>query len=34
MAIRALESTLERMSINDENEPSNDGFLYKKSKVG
>ena len=33
MAIRTIESSLECMSINDENEPANDGFLYKKTKV-
>ena len=33
MTIRTIESSLECMSINDENEPANDGFLYKKTKV-
>lgn len=33
MAIRAIESRLEQLSVNDENEPSNGGILYQKSKV-
>ena len=33
MAIRALESRLERMSVNDENEPMNGGSMYLKPKV-
>ena len=33
MAIRALESRLERMSVNDENEPVNGGPSYQKPKV-
>lgn len=33
MAIRALESRLERMSVNDENEPTNGGSMYQKPKV-
>lgn len=33
MAIRALESRLERMSVNDENEPTNGGSIYQKPKV-
>ncbi len=33
MAIRALESRLERMSVNDENEPTNCGLIYQKPKV-
>ena len=33
MAIRALESRLERMSVNDENEPVNGGSMYLKPKV-
>ncbi|KAL8927512.1 MAG: hypothetical protein Q9208_002317 [Pyrenodesmia sp. 3 TL-2023] len=32
MAIRAIESRFERMSVNDENEPSNGGPVYVKSK--
>ncbi|KAL8906047.1 MAG: hypothetical protein Q9207_002277 [Kuettlingeria erythrocarpa] len=33
MAIRAIESRFERMSVNDENEPSHGGPIYTKSKV-
>jgi len=33
MAIRALESRLERMSVNDENEPADGGLIYQKPKV-
>ncbi|KAI4206317.1 MAG: hypothetical protein LQ346_001142 [Caloplaca aetnensis] len=32
MAIRAIESRFERMSVNDENEPSHGGPIYAKSK--
>ena len=34
MAIRTIESRLERMSVNDENEPANGGNMYPKPKVG
>jgi aurora kinase len=33
MATRALESRFERMSVNDENDPGNNGTHYYKSKV-
>lgn len=33
MAIRAIESRFERMSVNDENEPVNGGSIFQKSKV-
>ncbi len=33
MAVRAIESRLERMSVNDENEPANGGGVFHKSKV-
>ena len=33
MAIRLLESRLEQLSVNDENEPVNGGAVYQKSKV-
>ena len=33
MAVKALESRLERMSVNDENEPVNGGSMYLKPKV-
>lgn len=34
MAIRAIESRFEQMSVNDENEPPvNGGSIYHKSKV-
>ena len=34
MAIRAIESRLERMSVNDENEPINNRGIFQKPKVG
>ena len=33
MAIRTIESRLEQLSVNDENEPSNGGNRYQKSQV-
>lgn len=33
MAIRAIESRFERMSVNEENEPVNGGSMFQKSKV-
>ena len=33
MAVRMIESHFERMSVNDENEPTNGGKLYQKSKA-
>lgn len=33
MTIRAIEARLERMSVNDENEPANGGPVYQKPKV-
>lgn len=33
MAIRAIESRLESLSVNDENEPVNGGAIHPKSKV-
>ena len=34
MAIRTIESRLECLSVNDENEQPNAGGIYQKSKVG
>ena len=34
MALRMIESHFERMSVNDENEPTYVGKLYPKPKVG
>ena len=34
MAIRAIESRFEQLSVTDENEPVNGGGIFHKSKVG
>ena len=33
MTVRMLESRLETLTVNDENEPQNGGPIYSKSKV-